>query len=134
MATGSWTNPIHSANLVSGAGSDLENTYQSDANATTLSILDGPKDGAWQVYISRADMNWPVNFTLSVKRTGAGSGTEGKTVRGGLPFQTVNAAKTLFFTGIGPVLHIPVQYQLSGVSLRTSPNVFNTGVTFTVIP
>ena len=134
IVMGGWTHPIDSGNLISGAGSNLLNTYQSDTRATTLSVIGGNKNQAWQVYIECSEMNWPVGFQLAVKRTGAGDGKEGITVRGGLSFQNVNSAKTLFLTGTGDVHSIPVQYQLSGVSLGTSPNHYNTGVIFTVVP
>ncbi len=134
IVMGGWTNPIHSANLASGAGSNLVNTYQSDAGATTLSIVGGKKDAVWQVYINRSEMNWPSGFMLYVRRTGPGDGTEGVTVRGGLSFQVVNSAKTLLCSGTGNVRCIPVQYQLSGVSLATAPNNYVSGVVYTVIP
>jgi hypothetical protein len=134
IVMGGWINPIDSANLISGAGSNLVNTYQSDAGATTLSIVGGEKDQAWQIYINRSEMNWPSNFVLYVRRTGPGDGTEGSTVRGGLSFQVVNSAKTLLCSGTGKVHHIPLQYQLSGVSLTTNPGNYNLGIVYTLIP
>jgi hypothetical protein len=134
IVMGGWMNPINSSNLISGAGSNLVNSYQSDGSASNLSIIGGQKSEAWQVYINRSVVNWPANFVLYVKRTGAGDGIEGINVSGGLSFQAVTAAKTFLFSGTGNVHHIPIQYQLSGVSLETSPNNYNTSVIFTVIP
>jgi hypothetical protein len=132
---GGWTNPIDSTDLISGAGSHLTNSYQSGINATILTITgNNKKNAVWQVYVSRSDMNWPSNFVLCVKRTGAGDGKEGTTINGGLSFIEVGAAKTLFFSGTGNHHNIPIQYQLSGVSLQTGPNNYNTGVVFTVTP
>jgi hypothetical protein len=135
IVRGGWTNPIDSNNLISGAGSNLVNTYQSGVKTTTLTIT-GCKNNndAWQVYVNRSDINWPINFVLYIKRTGVGDGTEGATVNGGLSFQAVNAAETFFLSGTGNRHNIPIQYQLSGVSLQTGPNNYSAGVIFTVIP
>ena len=134
IVMGGWTNPVNSANLASGAGSNLVTTYQSEAGATTLSIVGGKKDAVWQVYINRSEMNWPSSFVLYVRRTGPGDGKEGVTVRGGLSFQVVNSARILLCSGTGDVRYIPIQYQLSGVSLATDPNHYVSGVVYTVIP
>lgn len=133
-ATGGWTQNINSSNLTFGAGSDLADTYLSAAAATTLTVSGCASDTEdWQILIKRIDNLWDsAHFVLSVKRTSVGTGAG--IISGGDSFQVVGTTDALFITGQGNRSGITVQYQLTGMSIRTSPNNYSTVVEFTITP
>jgi hypothetical protein len=127
-AVGGWTETIDSSDLVSGAGSDLTDTYESSNDATTLDITHDPQ---WHVDIHRTDTIWSPDFTLYAKRTSEGTGSG--SISGGISYIEVTAVGTQFFTGSQDRSGIDVQYQLTGVSVGISPGTYTTTVTYTVV-
>jgi hypothetical protein len=127
-AVGGWTETIDSSDLVSGAGSDLAGTYESNADATTIDITHDPQ---WRVDIHRTDTNWSLDFTLYARRTSDGSGSG--SISGGTSYMEITTVGTQFFTGSENRSGIDAQYQLTGMSVGVSPDTYSTTVTYTVV-
>ncbi len=132
-ATGDWTSlVIGAANLIGGAGTDLQSTYESAADQTSITVSNCTSpDDAWRVDVRRTDGTWDTGVTLSVRRTGDGTGTG--SISGGSTYQAVGTIDVTFFTGSGDRTALPISYQLSGVSVQVPPNLYSTTVTFTVV-
>jgi len=131
-ATGPWSLTIDADDLVAGAGSDLVSTYESNADQAVIVISNttGNEDN-WRVDVKRSDTTWHNDFVLSVRRTGDGTG--GGAITGGSGYQAVGTADSAFFSGAGDRSNIPIQLQLSGVSLQVAPNTYSTTITYTVV-
>ena len=127
--TGSWSQTIGPANLVSGAGSDLANPYVSGAAQIILSFTGiGSKD--YHVTVQRVDTSWNSNLNLYVQRTSA----QGN-ITGGATYMLVTTTAQTFFNGAGnpSPSNVNVQVKLDGVSLQVPPAAYTTGLTFTVL-
>ena len=131
-ATGDWSETIDASDLQAGAGSDLKSTYESAAGTGLLTISGTSGNGdTWRVDVQRSDTTWHTNFfTLSVKRTGDGSG--GGSISGGTVYQVIGESNVEFFSGTGDRSGIPLQFKLEGMSLQVPPGIYSTTVTYTV--
>ena len=129
--TGNWSETIDASDLQAGAGSDLKSTYESAADAGLLAISD-TAGGAWRVDVRWSDTTWHTNFTLSVKRTGDGSG--GGSISGGTVYQVIGESNVEFFSGTGDRSGIPLQFKLGDMSLQVPPDTYSTTVIYTVSP
>jgi hypothetical protein len=127
-ATGGWTETIDTADLVSGAGSDLTDTYESGSAATTVGVTDS---GNWRVDIKRTDSLWDADFTVSTRRTSDGSGSG--SISGGGSYQEVTTTDVQFFAGSLDRSNITIQYRLTGMSVGAEPATYSTTMTFTVV-
>ncbi len=119
VSTGSYSEIINAADLIAGAGSDLNATYQSATNAVTLTISNA-LGANWAIDVRKTDGTWNGNFILKVKKT---TGTAITTV--------VGSSNVEFFQGTGDG-SFNVQILLEGVSIAVAPNVHNTTITYTV--
>ena len=129
---GPWSLTIDADDLIGGAGSELNSTYESTANQTLIAISNtAGNDDNWRVDVRRADTTWHNDFTLSVKRTGDGSG--GGSVSGGSAYQAVGTTDSAFFSGSGDRSDVPIQLKLSGVSLQIPPDTYLTAITYRVV-
>ncbi|MCK4428014.1 MAG: hypothetical protein KAW16_05995 [candidate division Zixibacteria bacterium] len=132
-ATGGWTETVDETDLVSGAGSDLIDTYESATDATTMTIYNctGDTDN-WQIKVRRIDEGgWHQDFTLSVKRTSDGNGNG--SVSGGLSYIEITTTDTELFSGAGNRSNISIQYKLTGMSINVSPDSYSKTIAFTVV-
>lgn len=117
-ATGGWSETIDADDLISGAGSDLKSSYESEVGATLLTISGCVDDNdTWEVRVSRIDYNWP--FTLLVKTSGG-------------EYQAITASNSPLFSGAGDT-SIPLQYKLEGMSVQIPPATYSTTITYTVV-
>jgi hypothetical protein len=132
-ATGGWSETVNASNLVSGAGSNLVDTYESTTEATNITISNCTDDSDnWRVDVRRvAEGGWPGDFALYVKRTSAGTGNG--SISGELSYIEITSTDTQFFSGAGDRSNINIQYQLSGISISVSPDNYNTTIIFTVV-
>ena len=131
--TGGWTETINEFDLVSGAGSDLIDTYESatDATSMTISNCTGDTDN-WQLNVRRIDDGgWHGDFTLFVKRTSNGVGNG--SVSGGLSYIEITTTGTQLFSGAGDRSNILIQYKLTGMSINVLPATYTETITFTVV-
>jgi len=129
--TGSWSETIDASDLLAGAGSDLINTYESIADAVSISISEtsGASDN-WRVDVKKVDTNWDSSFYLYVKRTSDGTGGS---VSGGTAYQEITDVDESFFSGSDDVSGIDIQLKLSGVSVQIPPDSYMTTVYYTVV-
>jgi hypothetical protein len=131
--TGGWTETVNEFDLVSGAGSDLIDTYESatDATSMTISSCTGDTDN-WQLLVRRIDdAGWHGDFTLYAKRTSGGEGTG--SISGGSAYIEITTTDTQLFSGAGDRSNISIQYKLTGMSINVLPNTYSETITFTVV-
>ena len=89
----------------------------------------------WRIYVHKSDVNWNSDLALEAKRTGRGYkpwGNGQPNVKDGGSYQTVTNTPTYFFRGKSEVFYIPVQLQLSGVSVTMGAQDLETTIVFTV--
>jgi len=132
-ATGGWTNlVINSSHLRGGAGSDLADSFESDANATMIDII-GTSDAGdiWEVQIRKSAPSWVSDATLSVERTGDGSGAG--LIDEGTSYIAVGESDVTFFSGSGNRTNVPIRYKISGLSIMVPPGTYSALITFTVV-
>ena len=131
-ATGGWIETIDASDLISGAGSDLIDAYESISDATSIDISNtANKNDNWRVDVRRSDGTWHGDFTIYARRTSDGNGQG--SVSGGLSYTVITTTDTQFFSGAGNLANIDVQYQLTGMSVSVSPTIYSTSVVFTVV-
>lgn len=128
--TGDWSRTIGTGDLQAGAGSDLVSAYQSDADAVLLTVWN-TGGGAWRVDVRRADTTWDTDLTLSVRRTGDGTG--GGTIGAGTTYQAIAETNAEFFSGSGDRSNVALQFNLTGMSLQVPPDTYVTTITYTVV-
>jgi hypothetical protein len=126
---GSWSLAVSSGDLIAGAGSDLNGTYDSPADQVAISITQ--RVGAWSVASAiSAGGGWNGSLTLWVRRSSSGSG--GGTVQGGLSYQMLDAVSREFFTGTDDKIGIGVQLRLTGMSVQIPDATYSCSVVYTV--
>jgi hypothetical protein len=131
-ATGGWIETIDASDLVSGAGSDLIDAYESASDATNIDIGNtANKNDNWRVDVRKVDGIWHGDFSLYARRTSNGNGQG--SVSGGLSYIEIVTIESEFFSGAGNLSNIDVQYQLTGLSVTISPIIYSTTVVFTVV-
>lgn len=136
--SGGWTVTVSSANLQSGAGSNLTPTLSSPSNATLLTV-NPTFFSAWHVTVSANQglfqiPAWPSALHLQARRTGSGS-TLGSPPTGGTSYLTLTGTAQTFFSGsaISAYNNIPIQYRLTGLSLQIPVGNYSITVTYTVL-
>jgi hypothetical protein len=130
-ASGGLTRNIGTADLTSGAGSNLNSSY-SDAAATSLTVsgTTGASD-SWRIDVRKADTSWNGALHLKVRRDTDGSGSG--SVAGGNSFIEITGSDSQFFSGAGDRSEISLSYQLTGMAVTIPPGFYNTTVIFTVV-
>ena len=126
-ASGGWNRTVDSSDLASGPGSDLNPTYESAANATSIDLL---AVGNYRIDVRRSIGSWSGDLTLYVKRTSNGTGSG--SISGGGTYQAVSTTNTEFFTGNSNRNGVEVQYQTTGMSVDVSPSNYTTNVIYTI--
>jgi hypothetical protein len=128
--TGSWSETIDASDLQAGPGSDLNSTYTSASGQISVSIKIG-KPKSWEVNVSKSDTNWHPDLGLSVRRTGPGTG-EGS-ISGGTSWLEVNSIPQEFFTGMSKRDDVPVQLEVTGMSVNVPPDDYVTTVIYEIV-
>lgn len=129
-------NLIASATSISDAGNNLPTSYVSTNNASIVTIEVVPpsksnkENKPLRVFVHKVDTNWHTNLILQVRRTVL---VQNSNITLGTVFQTVTNNSTLFFNTIGEHFNIPIQYNLSGISLLMPANNYTTTVVYTVL-
>ena len=129
--TGSWSETIDANDLVAGAGSTVNSTYESAADAITVDLTAIGVGDSWDIEISMTEGTWSSNFTLWARRTSAGTGPG--TVSGGMSYQEITSTPTTLFSGTGSRNDIEVQLQLTGVALSEPLGANDCTVTYDLI-
>lgn len=124
--------PSFAASLfnVTEAGDNFTTSVTSTTNATTINV-GSASTRYWHINVDRVDVNWNSNLHVWVKRTGTGSATSG-TISGGTTFQEVTLTEALFFNGYRNRTNIPIQYQISGISMTVPAANYSTTIYFTI--
>ena len=89
----------------------------------------------WNIKIFKTDLNWHNDLRLEARRTGNGQriGNQGNpNIQDGESNQLINNTSTYFFQGKGEIVHIPVNFSLSGFSLIMGASTYETRIVFTV--
>ena len=129
--TGNWIETIDKNDLISGAGTDLQNTYTSVSGQVSIDIsgTSGSTD-AWRIDVKKIDSNWYNGLHPYVMRTSAGTGGS---VSGGASYQEVTDINTSFFSGSGDVTGINIQLRMTGASIQINPASYSTVFYYTVV-
>lgn len=128
-SVGNWSETIDASDLIAGAGSNVTSQYESVTGSTTLDIIN-TAGGSWRIVARRADSTWDVNLSLFVRRTSDGSGPGA--ILSGTSYVQLSALDTEMFTGTGDRGTVAVRFKLTGVSKDLSPNIYSTGIIFTI--
>jgi len=136
--SGRWRLTIDDTDMLGGAGSDLNSTYESDPDEVTVRIRNRdvkPSEyWAWHVDIHRIDGNWPSGFHLDIRRTGDGVGDG--TITGLGAYEEIDdnpASPYPSFSGTYDRRLIPMQFRLRDVSLQVPPDDYDTSVVYTLV-
>ncbi|MCJ7778591.1 MAG: hypothetical protein MUP16_09790 [Sedimentisphaerales bacterium] len=130
-APGSWSQTIDASNLVIpfGAGSNLNDTYQSDPAAVSITIT--ATNGNWKVQVKKNNSTLPGSLHLYIQRTSDGSGL-GSISGGNPPYQEVEDTDQDFFSGNGDRSNVSIQLELTGVSIQVPQGTYSATIQYTV--
>jgi len=117
--------------LIAGAGTGLVSSYESAVDAVLLSPNPTPSKPAWRVDVRRVDATWHGDFTLWIRRSGDGTGSG--SVSGGTTYLTVTTTDQTLFTGAEDRDDVPIQFQLTGVSIQIPPGDYETTIVYTIV-
>ncbi len=129
--TGAWDLTLSASNLVSGAGSNLADTYTSATDAAYIDISVFPYVWNWQVSVNMTVTSWNSNLQLWARRTGNGSSWFG-TISGGTAYQQVTTAAQPFFAGFLNRSSVPIQYQIRNVSALIPAATYTVSIVYTL--
>jgi len=124
------------SSAVQEAGEDIPSTYTTVTDAVELDLF---RSGFfanlfpynWQVEINRLDTEWHPSLRLRIIRTGAGTGVYSFFTGGTVP-QEIGTTSAFFLEGSGYRVDIPLQFELSGLSVTLPAKTYRTTVLFTV--
>ena len=129
--TGNWAKNI-AASDINEAGNDYPTSYASNINQTLLTINPKNDNKLIYVYVKKTDIAWHTNLNLKVKRTS--NGTNGNTnISGGLIYQTITNVDANFFICKGYHTFIPLQYEITGISVVLPVQNYSTEIMYTVM-
>jgi hypothetical protein len=128
-SSGNWTETIDAGDLVAGAGSNVVGQHDSSSGVATLTISN-TAGASWRILARRSDGTWHDSFALFVRRTSDGSGSGA--VTGGGSYVELSTLDTELFAGSGDRSNMAVQYRLTGISKAVAPDLYSSGVIFTL--
>ncbi len=133
--SGGWntTLPVFS---VTEAGNDFNSTYLSAPNEVLIDVFKVSGSNSpfnWRVDVRKSDIDWGVGLQLSARRSGNGFAPNGSSfISGGTAFILLTHADQAFFNGRRDWYDIPIQFQLTGVSVLVPAKTHSTMVVYTV--
>ncbi|WP_247234448.1 hypothetical protein [Telluribacter sp. SYSU D00476] len=136
--TGNWVVSVP-ASTITEAGNNYTQGITSATDQTLMSLLPGTnngqnRNGIWEVYISKEDSDWDSRLIISARRTGTGTPlANNNTITGGTAYTTTSATPSAFFSGRGGYSNIPIQYQVSGLSVVIPVKAYTTNITYTFL-
>lgn len=135
VATGNWS--INVASSITEAGTNYSQTIESLNNQTQLTHSVGGSGSnqnftQWQVSVQRTSTSWHPSLVLNVRRVPGGSFQGNATLNGGLTYQPITTTPTVLYSGNGNMTGIPIQYQLSGLSVLIPVASYSTTITYTL--
>ncbi|MEI6502835.1 MAG: hypothetical protein WCP21_17635 [Armatimonadota bacterium] len=130
--TGDWRLGLTRQTLVGLPGSDLSTVFESAPGRASLTVSGALRaDQRWRVEISRRDLRWHPALQLQVCR--AGNGVGAGVVHGGLNYRSIDTIPGVLMSGCGNRLQVPLQFRLSGFSVRVPPADYTTELSYTVV-
>lgn len=127
-ALGTWVATISSQSLTGGAGSGLAQQVESLTAVTTLTISN--TSGAWSLRAHRSGGHEHGDVTVYVRRTSNGTGTG--TIAGGSGYVELTTADAELFSGSENRNGVTLQFKISGVSHRLTPDTYFSNIVFTI--
>jgi hypothetical protein len=128
--TGSWIETVDESDLVGGAGSELDSTYESAADQIIVRV-GGAGRKSWRIDVRKIGPSWPSGVRLFMRRTSDGSGPG--TISGGTSYQEVTDTYQSFFSGTRNRSNIHVQERMTGVSADIPCGTYTTTIYYTVV-
>lgn len=137
------SNLFVSKNISSGsvieAGMDFQDEIIFSSDEIILSVailpqnLDNVMYNAWQIQVSKNDLDWHNDLVLWIRRTGDGKSDYNMRPQNGTYYQEVELFNALFFEGQGWISLIPIQLKLTGLSVTLPAKSYSTEIIFTLI-
>lgn len=128
VALGHWSEDINAQDLISGAGSGLQNP-ESTAGIITLSISNPLV--TYRVRARLSSGSWNGNVGLWIKRASAGSGLG--TITGGTSYVQLTNSDTEIFSGTLDRSSVSLQLKTTGLTTAVSSGTYQSPVIFTVV-
>lgn len=125
---GDWVETITATNLVAGAGSDLQPQFESISGVTMLTISNAP--GAWTLRARLSGTGSHGDVSVQVKRTSTGGGTG--SIDGGTAYIELSGLDSEIFSGTESRGSISLQFKLTGLSCRVTPETYLSSIIFTI--
>jgi hypothetical protein len=134
-ATGSVSMTITSADLQSGAGSDLTSFYESNPASVTVAVSGAASlADEWLINVHKTDSTWHNNFHLYIRRASGEDLPTGHVHEPtGTTYQEVTGSDQYFFDGSGNITAVQMQFKVSDVSVQIPPANYQTTITYTVV-
>jgi len=111
--------------------------FSSDEIILSVAILpqnlDNVMYNAWQIQVSKNDLDWHNDLVLWIRRTGDGKSDYNMRPQNGTYYQEVELFNALFFEGQGWISLIPIQLKLTGLSVTLPAKSYSTEIIFTLI-
>lgn len=124
------------ASTITEAGLNFTTTTVTSAASQSLMDVNAGKNLIYIIYVQKTDISWDSNLAIWLRRSGNGSGSNGSTIRNGSTFQQITNSPTYFFDltmGVGKnYTNIPIQYQISGLSVLIPAKNYTTTLLFTI--
>lgn len=124
--TGQWNYTIPTS-AITEAGEDFSGTYESSVNQLYLNVTHNHK---WAVSVKKNNIVWNDNILIWIHRTGNGYGRGN--IKGGENYIDIPNHEVGFVTGNKEQYDVPLQLQLSGVSVTIPANNYITEIVFTL--
>jgi hypothetical protein len=126
-------------NNIVEAGLDFQNEFSTPSNGILLSINILPQNlqnttfRNWHIDIKKNDIDWHNDLNLFVRITGNGTSQFNTSVQNGTSYQQIQDFDNLFFNGTGWINNIPVQLQITGISVTIPSKLYVTELIFTLL-
>lgn len=127
-SVGSWVETITAANLVAGAGSNIQSQIESIPGVSSLTVSNSP--GTWTVRARLSGSQSYESVSVYVKRCSSGSG--GGSISGGTAYVQLSGSDTEIFSGSEPRSSITLQFKLTGLTRNIPPATYLSSIIFTV--
>ena len=130
-----WSESL-AASTITQAGADYTANVTSASNQSLINV-NGSLLG-YQVVVKRQDVVWDSRLLLYVRKTGDGSAGLLATISpsGVSSYQQITTSNVNFFSGslalLGNRVGVPIQYEISGVSVLIPVKTYSTTIIYTV--
>ena len=131
-----WSVTIPASTITEAGLNYTTTTTTSAASQSLIDITTGSQNINVFVYVQKTDVSWDSSLNLWVRRSGTGAGAGNSTITNGTTFQQVTNSPTSFFTVFmgksKTYSNVPLQYQISGLSVLIPAKTYTTTLLFTI--